>query len=524
LWDGNDFIYTSHERSPNTTYFQLGLLKSITYPTQGKTTFFYEPNQYTHRIERRDSSGYYPVIRPINGFAGGARIAAVENTDGRTLQKTSYTYPAGGILMSWPNYYMAFLIDLYPSNEREFAALHYSYAVNQYAGEPFIHYPEVIERKNSGEGYIHYKYSNYLNTPDMADFHTKICDKPVILLEETMWKHLPVIYSSRYFERGLLTDKLVYNAANQLVEKSCFEYSGIADYPGKWIPSVTMRMYQANSYKIYHCPIAVKRETHTQYLAGGTVSTMVEHHYNNTYSNTYPAVKTTTASDGTQLKTVSRYVDGLRDNASFAALREKNIRNMPVETITYKDGAVVGASLIEFQSFPDLGHHWSIYPSEVLALAITAPITDYDTLTVDPRLQPQLINERYDAWGNVLQQRNADGLTVSYLWSSDGLRRLAEIAGATYEEAIAARGNMYLDVVTPDNAYLDNMHLLRQRLPQALITNYTYKHLVGMTSQTDPNGKTTYYEYDDLNRLKTVRDHQRNVLKEYGYHYHPPAN
>ncbi len=53
----------------------------------------------------------------------------------------------------------------------------------------------------------------------------------------------------------------------------------------------------------------------------------------------------------------------------------------------------------------------------------------------------------------------------------------------------------------------------------AVITTYTYNPLIGMTSETDPNGKTTYYEYDDFGRLKCIKDHKGNVLKQMDYHY-----
>jgi YD repeat-containing protein len=60
---------------------------------------------------------------------------------------------------------------------------------------------------------------------------------------------------------------------------------------------------------------------------------------------------------------------------------------------------------------------------------------------------------------------------------------------------------------------------LRSGLPSALITIYTYKPLVGITSVTDPNGVTTYYEYDSFGRLQYLRDDKGNIRKSYDYHY-----
>jgi YD repeat-containing protein len=56
-------------------------------------------------------------------------------------------------------------------------------------------------------------------------------------------------------------------------------------------------------------------------------------------------------------------------------------------------------------------------------------------------------------------------------------------------------------------------------LTNSLVTTYTYKPLIGMTSQTDPNGVTTYYEYDSFGRLKFIKDDKGNMLKKYEYHY-----
>ena len=51
-----------------------------------------------------------------------------------------------------------------------------------------------------------------------------------------------------------------------------------------------------------------------------------------------------------------------------------------------------------------------------------------------------------------------------------------------------------------------------------IVTTYTYKPLVGITSITDPSGHSVYYEYNDSGKLKVIRDDKGKVLKSYDYH------
>lgn len=53
----------------------------------------------------------------------------------------------------------------------------------------------------------------------------------------------------------------------------------------------------------------------------------------------------------------------------------------------------------------------------------------------------------------------------------------------------------------------------------AMILTYTYKPLVGVTSITDPRGRSIFYEYDSFGRLLRSRDHEGNILEEYEYHF-----
>lgn len=53
----------------------------------------------------------------------------------------------------------------------------------------------------------------------------------------------------------------------------------------------------------------------------------------------------------------------------------------------------------------------------------------------------------------------------------------------------------------------------------AQMSTYTYDPLTGLTSQSDQNNQTTFYTYDALGRLSTIKDSEQNVLKKFEYHY-----
>jgi hypothetical protein len=56
----------------------------------------------------------------------------------------------------------------------------------------------------------------------------------------------------------------------------------------------------------------------------------------------------------------------------------------------------------------------------------------------------------------------------------------------------------------------------------AQINTIAYDPLVGIISECDVNNKITYYEYDEFNRLKLIRDQSRNILKSIQYKYQEP--
>jgi YD repeat-containing protein len=71
----------------------------------------------------------------------------------------------------------------------------------------------------------------------------------------------------------------------------------------------------------------------------------------------------------------------------------------------------------------------------------------------------------------------------------------------------------------PAEGYLKEIDSLRISLPVAGVTTYTYKPLVGKTSETNPQGVKTTFEYDAHGRLQTVKDHNGKSIENYEYHY-----
>lgn len=60
---------------------------------------------------------------------------------------------------------------------------------------------------------------------------------------------------------------------------------------------------------------------------------------------------------------------------------------------------------------------------------------------------------------------------------------------------------------------------LRLYPSDAMMTTFTYEPLIGMTSQSDINNRTSYYEYDGLGRLLIIRNQDKNIVKKICYNY-----
>jgi YD repeat-containing protein len=562
--DNNSKLIENADRKPNFNFSMTGMLDIIQYPTGGYSKFYYEEHNYSALLKRDFiNNRFLPVLSASTGTAGGVRIKKIEDSDGNNIFNiTEYEYlknngsQSSGILMNYPQYsfswcynYRDNILD-YSVSPPELVTIFYqvqgyalsseSFHINTYLLENYIHYSEVKEIHRPNGGYTIYEFNNYESSPDIAEFYLKYTPSLLIPVHPTLmnfcsfadlfyYSGTPGIFlNSRHLERGLIKRLCTYTENGYPIEEKLFEYTGLIDYPNLWMAGIINTGILAASYKIYHYPVLSKKETVTQYLNGKPYTTTTNYEYDMQRQNGYLKKQTTTGSNGILEEITYNYVyDILRRNKintnAYQWLNDNNIHNMPIEKLQYKNGKLSSASFSFYNSFPITATR-TVYPATLLTLETTGSIYNYNTGSIDDRLTPEVQYDRYDDVGNILQLRKTDNIPILFLWSYNKHYPVAEAKGITYEALTQILGENEIKNIA-DNYFSDEqlrekLQTLRERLPHAMITSYTYRPLVGMTSQTDPNGITTYYEYDEFNRLKIVRDHEGNVLYQYEYHYH----
>lgn len=137
----------------------------------------------------------------------------------------------------------------------------------------------------------------------------------------------------------------------------------------------------------------------------------------------------------------------------------------------------------------------------------------------------------YDSDRNILELKQSNGVPVSYIYGYNNSQPVAQLVGVSYSEIsptllgdIHSKSNLDNDschgsVSCNETNLRTELNKLRQAFPDSQITTYTYNPLIGVTSVTDPRGQTSYYDYDNFNRLKAVRDSAGNLLEETTYNY-----
>jgi YD repeat-containing protein len=214
--------------------------------------------------------------------------------------------------------------------------------------------------------------------------------------------------------------------------------------------------------------------------------------------------------------------------AGIKNLQEKHIVSTPIEkiTISQRSGAtvpsVVGGTLTRY--FEDKPYPQQVDLLEGLPIPLTSLQASNQTpgsFTPDARFKQRLVYQDYDSKGNLKQFQKTDDVSTVYLWGYNQRYPIAEVKNATYPEVLSAlsMSESQVNALSDETSIRSAMNTLRANLKKAMVTSFTHDPLVGLTSQTGPDGITVFYEYDQLQRLKVIKDQQGNIVKRYQYHY-----
>jgi hypothetical protein len=474
---GGDFSYTDNTREADLSKCSVGLLKTLTYPTGGSSTFYYEGNTYSKRLERRYITKFLPALFDTIGNAGGARISKIVDNDGKNNAITrrfyySRNYPdttkSSGILLSWPRYFYWWTYINKGVKQEVIAIQSNSFNVNYYPGEKFIQYPEVTEVISPSNGYTKYKYTSYFSNPDSVDYVTKTINEDYqqhvtnILLYDN---YVGIKLNDKSFERGepysVSTFALIGNKYKLIKQDSTIEFTNAKNYTDRYVAGAFNTGAIAASYKEYYYPFLIKKKLTTTYDSNGNnpVSLLEKYSYND---QNYIKSKVTITSDGDSVKTNYWYPQDYGTLSSFAhtspiqgimGLVNSNIVNNPIEIMNYKSNQIVNANLNIYQSNSLERPRLQIKKK----IGITTPVSDFTSshvyinskglidLYYDSRYYNFANYDLYDTLENIIQVHNENDQYSSFIWGYNQTLPIAKVDNATTSLTSIGKSIGYLD-------------------------------------------------------------------------------
>lgn len=257
-------------------------------------------------------------------------------------------------------------------------------------------------------------------------------------------------------------------------------------------------------------------------------------------------------------------------------LQEKHIIGNPVEEYTVAretpsaPDKVLKGTLTTYKTdkpVPDVVYSLEATPTPPLSQFMLSNSVQ-GTFSKDTRYKPRLNFVAYTDRGNIKQVAKTNDAAVAYLWAYNESYPIAEVKNcsadkfvyqgfeqetanvspnartgtksytSTYTVVLPAAGTYTLtywkktgtgswklvsvsnvtsnQVIGGSGALIDEVRLFPVG---ASMSTYTYDPLVGVTSMTDANNVTIYYDYDSLQRLWLVKDQAGNIVKRYTYNY-----
>lgn len=335
--------------------------------------------------------------------------------------------------------------------------------------------------------------------------------------------------SSKEDLRGLLLAHKIYNAAGNILKATTNEYkmnntSGNTNFAWIWGAKIGIRKsdgyptticpegskwsFIGSMYKLYqYWPVLVSRTDSTYDNNGNVLVSKVSYQYDP--YNLQIINEASVSSDLSVLSKTYKYPADYRGTAVYDSMVARNILNEKIETIITRDNVQIYRDKTNFGFF-----HTFIAPVSKELINGNGP--------TESRLQ----FVRYDTDAHLLEQARTEDVHEVYLWGYRNEFPVARVVGATYNEVAGLINTSVLNNPASDQVLRDEINKIRTALANSntQVYTYTYSPQAGVTSETDPAGRVTYYQYDGFQRLATVKDVDGNIIKHFDYRYQHPVN
>ncbi len=536
-------------RIPNETATKSNVLTKITYATGGFTSFTYGLNEYQNGA--------------VNTITGGLRVLSIEDNDknGNPVI-TNYKYEKENTTVSSGTEYNR---PIYSNDVLIWETLNFPDGSTQPnpCGGVFIRsssqnelfdlngsnigYGEVIVEFTDGTKEIN-KYTDLLTNPDerqstdyfnfiLSNFPPNTPNGQIIDYLNPLGKPYGPPSNKKAYQRGMLLEQVVkspsgaktYQINNVYEEKNQSTVLSAKGYKFDKLFRFDYYDYdpvaQSSQYVRSDIKFDISRynETNGNYrLTQSTVTTFDgsnEHKIVTNYDYTLekPTLlrqETTTLSNGDVAKTTFDYPFDLSGTVNNVFVQNNQIAGY-IEKTNHINNQQLNREERLF------GYNTSGYVNNggtPLPKQTNFQKKNLNTYT-------NLIIDRYDAFGNVLQYHGNDNVPISILWGYGDRYPVAKAVNATYDDITASAIGLNTSLInasSPDDAALRNeINKLRTHssLSAAKVTSFTYRPLIGVTSTTDSRNYTMYYTYDFFNRLQYVKDADNHLITEHQYQY-----
>lgn len=519
-------------RSPNFNVSSLGVLQRIFYPTGGSTKFFWEANSYTKEISKNIDNGFSPsLVTTLSQEGAGGRVWKSVNYDlnGVAKDSTSYKYVeapsssiSSGIQLIQPRYEV-----VYSGNIEGIGKVfryYYSGGIVAHDAIP-IEYPTVITI-HPDSSYTVDHFSSYLTNPDeFADTTYRIPRAEdiggryhvgLLTIANNEIANFNAVHNiltpptSYQFKRGKPILQEIYSKDNQLLTRSTTDYTNYSDNP-----TILDLSYVGDAYRIRHLLTEAYPASYTSkesIFNNGSLTEEGKAAYNSYGLKTKNVTISSTGDTTTTYYTYITDIPDIQRTAVQDSMLSRGLIAYPIrEEVKIKRKrelieSLVDGSIYTFAQYPGIQGN---------KLFLPAKIEKIDNITNQAYTEALY---KYDLRGNIIEQRNANNITDSFLWGDDNLGVSVIAENATNEQIISILGVNAFNTTPSDEASVQEIYNnLKAALPSARLWYYTYFSAGLPLKVCAPDGCITTYEYDSLARLKRVYNSKMQPVEGYDY-------